>query len=220
MRAVCAPSRCVRCSRNSAARRRCLRSRSRRWPRSPAATLQRPCSRRRRALTTASTNTWSAPSNGRRPPGNHVLTLADTAYPRALLTMPDPPPLLYVKGRLESAADARRRDSRQPQRDAAGHRGRAALRSRAVGRRAYRRLGARARHRRRRAWRRARRRREHHRRDRHGSGPRVSVEESRAGAPDRRAWRHRLRMAARHARARRRTSRSATGSSRGSSAAC
>ncbi|SAL19119.1 DNA protecting protein DprA [Caballeronia choica] len=33
--------------------------------------------------------------------GNHVLTLADTAYPRALLTMPDPPPLLYVKGRLE-----------------------------------------------------------------------------------------------------------------------
>ena len=34
-------------------------------------------------------------------PGNHVLTLADTAYPRALLTMPDPPPLLYVKGRLE-----------------------------------------------------------------------------------------------------------------------
>ncbi|TCK42180.1 DNA protecting protein DprA [Paraburkholderia sp. BL8N3] len=34
-------------------------------------------------------------------PGNHILTLADIAYPRALLTMPDPPPLLYVKGRAE-----------------------------------------------------------------------------------------------------------------------
>ncbi|GJH22046.1 DNA-protecting protein DprA [Caballeronia novacaledonica] len=34
-------------------------------------------------------------------PGNHILTLADATYPRALLTMPDPPPLLYAKGRLE-----------------------------------------------------------------------------------------------------------------------
>ncbi|SAK41533.1 DNA protecting protein DprA [Caballeronia hypogeia] len=34
-------------------------------------------------------------------PGNHILTLADAAYPRALLTMPDPPPLLYAKGRLD-----------------------------------------------------------------------------------------------------------------------
>jgi DNA processing protein len=33
-------------------------------------------------------------------PGNTVVTLADSAYPPALLTMPDPPPLLYVKGRL------------------------------------------------------------------------------------------------------------------------
>jgi DNA processing protein len=33
--------------------------------------------------------------------GNAVITLADSAYPSALLTMPDPPPLLYVKGRLE-----------------------------------------------------------------------------------------------------------------------
>ncbi|SAK41108.1 DNA protecting protein DprA [Caballeronia fortuita] len=33
--------------------------------------------------------------------GNHVLTLADAAYPQALLTMPDPPPLLYAKGRLD-----------------------------------------------------------------------------------------------------------------------
>jgi DNA processing protein len=34
-------------------------------------------------------------------PGNIVVTLADSAYPRALLTMPVPPPLLYVKGRLD-----------------------------------------------------------------------------------------------------------------------
>ncbi|WP_213780148.1 DNA-processing protein DprA [Caballeronia sp. dw_276] len=34
-------------------------------------------------------------------PGNSIVTLADTAYPPALLTMPDPPPLLYVKGRLD-----------------------------------------------------------------------------------------------------------------------
>lgn len=33
-------------------------------------------------------------------PGNQVVTLDDPAYPPALLTMPDPPPLLYVKGRL------------------------------------------------------------------------------------------------------------------------
>lgn len=33
-------------------------------------------------------------------PGNMLVTLADPAYPPRLLTMPDPPPLLYVKGRL------------------------------------------------------------------------------------------------------------------------
>ena len=31
--------------------------------------------------------------------GNHIVTLADADYPRALLDMPDPPPLLYLKGR-------------------------------------------------------------------------------------------------------------------------
>ena len=36
----------------------------------------------------------------REQPGNHVVTLDDPAYPPALLTMPDPPPLLYIKGRL------------------------------------------------------------------------------------------------------------------------
>jgi len=34
-------------------------------------------------------------------PGNAVLTLSDPAYPPALLTMSDPPPLLYVTGRLD-----------------------------------------------------------------------------------------------------------------------
>ncbi|SIT35214.1 conserved hypothetical protein [Paraburkholderia piptadeniae] len=34
-------------------------------------------------------------------PGNALVTLDDPAYPPALLTMPDPPPLLYVKGRIE-----------------------------------------------------------------------------------------------------------------------
>jgi len=31
-------------------------------------------------------------------PANHVLTLADEAYPRMLLQISDPPPLIYVKG--------------------------------------------------------------------------------------------------------------------------
>ena len=34
-------------------------------------------------------------------PGNHLLTLADTHYPPALLDIHDPPILLYAKGRLE-----------------------------------------------------------------------------------------------------------------------
>lgn len=33
--------------------------------------------------------------------GNHVVTLADPDYPRALLDIPDPPLLLYIKGRLD-----------------------------------------------------------------------------------------------------------------------
>jgi DNA processing protein len=40
-------------------------------------------------------NTWYAT------PGNTLVTLADPAYPPRLLTMPDPPPLLYVQGRLD-----------------------------------------------------------------------------------------------------------------------
>ena len=34
-------------------------------------------------------------------PGNAIVTLDDPAYPPALLTMSDPPALLYIKGRLE-----------------------------------------------------------------------------------------------------------------------
>jgi DNA processing protein len=34
-------------------------------------------------------------------PGNHVLTLADPDYPPALLDIPDPPIMLYVKGRID-----------------------------------------------------------------------------------------------------------------------
>jgi DNA processing protein len=34
-------------------------------------------------------------------PGNHLLTLADTAYPAALLETADPPTVLYLKGRVE-----------------------------------------------------------------------------------------------------------------------
>lgn len=34
-------------------------------------------------------------------PANHVVTLADRDYPQALLEIPDPPPLIYVKGRLD-----------------------------------------------------------------------------------------------------------------------
>ncbi|QGZ53434.1 DNA-processing protein DprA [Paraburkholderia acidiphila] len=37
----------------------------------------------------------------RAAPGNALITLADPAYPPRLLDMPDPPPLLYAKGRLE-----------------------------------------------------------------------------------------------------------------------
>lgn len=34
-------------------------------------------------------------------PGNHLVTLADAYYPRRLLEIPDPPPLLYCKGKPE-----------------------------------------------------------------------------------------------------------------------
>lgn len=37
-------------------------------------------------------------------PVNHIITLADSVYPQALLETPDPPPLIYVKGRLDLLA--------------------------------------------------------------------------------------------------------------------
>jgi DNA processing protein len=39
-------------------------------------------------------------------PANHIVTLADASYPPRLLQIPDPPPLLYVKGRVELLARA------------------------------------------------------------------------------------------------------------------
>lgn len=39
-------------------------------------------------------------------PGNHVATLADTHYPKALLDIADPPLVLYAKGRLELLSSA------------------------------------------------------------------------------------------------------------------
>lgn len=43
----------------------------------------------------AAVENWLADVN------NHVVTLADSEYPQALLQTPDPPPLIYVKGRLD-----------------------------------------------------------------------------------------------------------------------
>ncbi|MEO8937007.1 MAG: DNA-processing protein DprA [Burkholderiaceae bacterium] len=48
----------------------------------------------------ARTRAWLAES------GNHLVTLADTRYPPALLETADPPPLLYVKGRVALLAAA------------------------------------------------------------------------------------------------------------------
>jgi len=37
-------------------------------------------------------------------PGHSIVTLADEGYPRSLLEIPDPPPLLFARGRLELLA--------------------------------------------------------------------------------------------------------------------
>lgn len=49
--------------------------------------------------TIAATQAWLAQS-----PAHHLLTLADTTYPAGLLSIPDPPPLLYAVGRLDLLA--------------------------------------------------------------------------------------------------------------------
>lgn len=46
----------------------------------------------------ASPETWSAVGPWLDDPLNRILTLADAGYPQALLQIPDPPLLLYVKG--------------------------------------------------------------------------------------------------------------------------
>lgn len=43
----------------------------------------------------AAVESWLADAN------NHVVTLADSEYPQALLQTSDPPPMIYVKGRLD-----------------------------------------------------------------------------------------------------------------------
>lgn len=49
----------------------------------------------------ADPESWQAVGPWLEDSANHVVTLADADYPRALLEIPDPPPLLYVKGRLD-----------------------------------------------------------------------------------------------------------------------
>src|SRR5690606_19844605 len=38
--------------------------------------------------------------------GNHIVTLADAAYPPTLLQIPDPPVVLYIKGRIDLLSQA------------------------------------------------------------------------------------------------------------------
>jgi DNA processing protein len=51
-------------------------------------------------LLTEKTREWAAQT------GNHILTLADTTYPPMLLEIPDPPILLYAKGRVDLLSQA------------------------------------------------------------------------------------------------------------------
>ncbi|MBX3650185.1 MAG: DNA-processing protein DprA [Burkholderiales bacterium] len=49
----------------------------------------------------AEPSSWNSVEPWLDNPVNHVVTLADAEYPKSLLEIPDPPPLLYVKGRLD-----------------------------------------------------------------------------------------------------------------------
>lgn len=54
------------------------------------------------AISAATTDDFFAPvAAWLKDPLNHIITLADSDYPQALLNIPDPPLLLYVKGRLD-----------------------------------------------------------------------------------------------------------------------
>jgi DNA processing protein len=55
-------------------------------------------------LVADSAETVEAALNWARQRGNHIITLADPAYPKQLLEIPDPPPLLYVRGRANLLA--------------------------------------------------------------------------------------------------------------------
>lgn len=62
-------------------------------PEKLARTLSAPMTEAMQAQIDA-TLAWAALSD------NHVITLADSDYPKALLSIPDPPPVLYAKGRI------------------------------------------------------------------------------------------------------------------------
>jgi DNA processing protein len=79
----------------------------------PEAILEQPFDRLAEVTDEASASAAQAPPGAdftryldvalawRELPGNAIVTLDDPVYPPALLTMPDPPPLLYIKGRLD-----------------------------------------------------------------------------------------------------------------------
>ena len=82
-------------------------------------------------------------------PDHALLTLADAAYPQALLATADPPLVLFAIGRVELLNPAFAGDRRQPQRDSARQRKRATVCARAGAGRHHGRQRSRARHRRR-----------------------------------------------------------------------
>ncbi len=49
----------------------------------------------------ADPSSWDSVAPWLEDPLNRIVTLADAEYPKSLLEIPDPPPLLYVKGRLD-----------------------------------------------------------------------------------------------------------------------
>jgi DNA processing protein len=49
----------------------------------------------------ADRSAWNTVEPWLEDPANRIITLADAEYPKSLLEIPDPPPLLYVKGRLD-----------------------------------------------------------------------------------------------------------------------
>jgi DNA processing protein len=53
------------------------------------------------ALTAAPRSRMQAVGAWLDDPANRVITYADSVYPQALLQIPDPPPVLYVKGRVD-----------------------------------------------------------------------------------------------------------------------